>query len=135
MKKRLFCGLCLGALLTMSACSVQKIQEEKLRDLDYTVLCEEDIPEELQEQIQRKKMEEFRLTYEDQGILYLARGYGERETNGYQVELKACYETENALHIRTELLGPSKKEKIIREKTNPYIVVKLSSVGKNVMFE
>lgn len=135
MKKRLFCGLCLGALLTMSACSVQKIQEEKLRDLDYTVLCEEDIPEELQEQIQRKKMEEFRLTYEDQGILYLARGYGERETSGYQVELKACYETENALHIRTELLGPSKKEKIIREKTNPYIVVKLSSVGKNVMFE
>lgn len=135
MKKRLFCGLCLGALLTMSACSVQKIQEEKIRDLDYTVLCEEDIPEELQEQIQRKKMEEFRLTYEDQGILYLARGYGERETSGYQVELKACYETENALHIRTELLGPSKKEKIIREKTNPYIVVKLSSVGKNVMFE
>lgn len=135
MKKRLFCGLCLGALLTMSACSVQKIQEEKIRDLDYTVLCEEDIPEELQEQIQRKKMEEFRLTYEDQGILYLAKGYGERETSGYQVELKACYETENALHIRTELLGPSKKEKIIREKTNPYIVVKLSSVGKNVMFE
>lgn len=135
MKKRLFCGLCLGALLTMSACSVQKIQEEKLRDLDYTVLCEEDIPEELQEQIRRKKMEEFRLTYEDQGILYLARGYGERETSGYQVELKACYETENVLHIRTELLGPSKKEKIIREKTNPYIVVKLLSVGKNVMFE
>lgn len=135
MKKRLFCGLCLGALLTMSACSVQKIQEEKIRDLDYTVLCEEDIPEELQEQIQRKKMEEFRLTYEDQGILYLAKGYGERETSGYQVELKACYETENTLHIRTELLGPSKKEKIIREKTNPYIVVKLSSVGKNVMFE
>ena len=127
--------VCLGIVLTISACPVQKIQTEKLRDLDYTVLCEEDVPEELKKQIQERKKEEFRMTYEDQGILYLAKGYEEKDTTGYQVAVKACYETENALCIRTELLGPSKKEKIIREKTQPYIVVKISSVGKNVVFE
>lgn len=49
--------------------------------------------------------------------------------------MKACYETADGICIHTELLGPSKEEKVVHEETNPYVVVKLSAVDKYVIFQ
>lgn len=135
MKKGIFCIICLGILLTVPACSVRKKSTEKIQDVDFTVLEKEEIPKELEERIEEKQMEEFKITYMDQGSLYIARGYGGKETDGYSVEVKACYETADGICIHTELLGPSKEEKVVHEETNPYVVVKLSDVDKYVIFQ
>ena len=78
MKRRcllIFCCLCL--LLMASGCSLQT-KEKKLRDVEYTVLGTDHIPQELREKIDQVKTEEFQLTYDDGQYLYLAKGYGTR---------------------------------------------------------
>ena len=63
-------------------------------------------PEELKLLIEENKAASFRLTYADQGALYIAEGYGAQLTTGYSVEVSGLYETEDAVYIHTNLLGP-----------------------------
>ncbi len=135
MKKRLLYLLCIGLLFSVPACSVQKKQTEKIKDLRFHLVREEEVPEELLDVIEEKGMEEFHLTYADQGNVYIARGYGEKEMTGYKVEVRACYETLDAICIETELLGPSKEEKVTDRRMNPYVVIKVKDIGKNIRFE
>ena len=117
----------------MSGCSVTDLGGTKKQELDFTVLEKEDIPEELKTQIEEKKDEPMKLTYTDQGQMYLVRGYGKKESSGYSIEVKELYETENAVHIRTK--GPGEKEQVIEKHTWPYLVVKLDYQDRHVVFE
>ena len=38
----------------------------------------------------------MKLTFADQGMLYIVEGYGEQATSGYSIEVADCFETENA---------------------------------------
>lgn len=122
-------------ILCMSGCSVTDMGGTKKQELDFTVLEKEDIPEELKTQIEEKKDEPMKLTYTDQGQMYLVRGYGKKESSGYSIEVKELYETENAIHICTELKGPGEKEQVIEKNTWPYLVVKLDYQDRHVVFE
>lgn len=122
-------------ILCMSGCSVTDMGGTKKQELDFTVLEKEDIPEELKIQIEEKKDEPMKLTYTDQGQMYLVRGYGKKESSGYSIEVKKLYETENAIHICTELKGPGEKEQVIEKNTWPYLVVKLDYQDRHVVFE
>lgn len=135
MRKSIIFVLCLCMAGILCACSVEKMNTEKIRDIEFTVLEEDDIPKEMLETIQTKKADTFKITYADKGCLYIAEGYGERGTTGYSIEVKSCYETENAVYIHTNLIGPSKQEEILETKTYPYIVVKMEFIDKNVVFE
>lgn len=122
-------------VFTSVSCSVKKLKTEKLKDLDFTVVKEEDIPEELQEVIAAHKEQIMKLTYADQGFLYIVEGYGRQETSGYSIEVKECFETENAIYFQTNLIGPSQDEKIVERESFPYIVVKLQYLDKNIVFQ
>ncbi len=135
MRRGLFYIICIGILISFPACSVKKNNVEKIRDLSFAVLSEEEIPEELDARIKEKGKNAFKITYSDKGKLYIAQGYGRKETNGYSVEVTDCYETENAVYICMNLIGPAKEEKVIRTETSPYVVVKLDAIDKNVVFE
>ena len=50
-------------LLFLSGCSVQTNQTEKLRDLEYTIAEDKELPEELKEILEEKKTESFKLLY------------------------------------------------------------------------
>ena len=108
---------------------------KRLKDIEFTVVAPEDVPEELKEDIEKARDTPFRLTYADQGYLYMARGYGEKEKTGYSVEVNACYETSDAIRIQTTLLGPAKGEKTKEKKTYPYVVMKTEYREKDVIFE
>ena len=127
----------LGVLIVcvLSACSIEKMSTEKLRDIEFTVLDEEQIPEEMETMISDKRETPFKYSYADEGELYIAVGYGEQPTSGYSIEVKELYETKNAVYIHTNLIGPTKEEKIVERKTFPYIVIKMEYVDKNVVFE
>ena len=136
MGRKVLCIWCfLALILGLSGCSAGKDRMEKVRDIEWTVVKPDEIPKELSEVIAEKQDEGFQLTYGDKGYLYMAYGYGKRDTSGYSVEVEECYETEDVVRMKTNLLGPAKDEEIIEESTYPYVVVKAEFVDKDVIFE
>lgn len=133
--KKLFLYILLWvAVCFLCACSVENVEEGKKRDLDYVVIEQEEAPQELKEQIEKEEKSVFGLTYADKGILYAARGFGEKKTDGYCVEVTACYETENTIYVETELQGPEKGEKIKKKHTFPCVVIKMKDNKKQILF-
>ena len=135
-------GILLGCLAAgfllifmLTGCVSRPQKTEKLRDLEFTVMSKEDVPEEFQEQILQHQDLPFRLTYTDQGRLYIAEGYGAQLKTGYSVEVEGLYETSNAIYFHTNLLGPEKGEETQEVTTFPYVVVMLDAIDKTVVFD
>lgn len=128
------CVICLLCFLVY-ACGKKQDPMEKIKDLEYTVIAEDNIPKELLEKIEEKKENAFRLTFEDQGFLYICMGYGTQQTGGYSIAVNALYETANAIYIDTNLIGPSQEEKKNQVKSYPFVVVKMEFLDKPVVFE
>ena len=133
-KKRILAGV-LILLLCLQGCGVIETDTQKIEDLEYEILEEKDIPQELSEMIEERKETGFKVTYTDQEYLYIAMGYGQQETGGYSIAVNECYLTKNAIYFDTTLIGPVKGEKINRVKSYPYIVVRVGKLEKNVVFE
>lgn len=127
----LVCLLCAGVL----ACGAKEDPMEKIKDLEFSVISEDKLPEELLSMIEEKKESPFKLTFQDQGFLYICVGYGQQETAGYSITVNALYETSNAVYIDTNLLGPGAEEKGKKAPSYPYIVVKTENVEKSVVFD
>ena len=130
---------CLAAgfllIFMLTGCVSRPQKTEKLRDLEFTVMSKEDVPEEFQEQILQHQDLPFRLTYTDQGRLDIAEGYGAQLKTGYSVEVEGLYETSNAIYFHTNLLGPEKGEETKEVTTFPYVVVMLDAIDKTVVFD
>lgn len=121
----------------LTGCREETDNLAKIKDLEFTVTAEENIPEELRKVIEEKKTEGFKVTYQDNGFLYICTGYGEQETGGYSITVDALYETANAVYFDTTLLGPEPGENEGKKtsKSYPYIVVKTEMTDKPVVFE
>ena len=133
MKKRIWCILLIAALLC--GCSMNSEERIKLRDLDFTILSEEMIPQELLKVIEERKAESFKLTYSDKENLYIVIGYGQQQTGGYSITVNELYLTDNAIYINTSLLGPDASEKSKQDPSWPYIVIKTELLDQTVVFE
>ena len=136
-KMLLFAGLFVCAFIArfLTGCSVEKEELNKVRDLDFTVVGEADLPEELKALVMDKKAAPFKLTYSNDQGLYIAVGYGEQPTGGYSIEVNGLYLTENAIVIDTELKGPEKGEETGVEKSYPYIVIRTEYLENPVIFQ
>ena len=135
MKKFLSVMLTICILFSLSACSATQLGTEKIRDIEFTVVEEKNIPKELKKIIEKKEKQVMKLTYADQGALYIVQGYGEQPTSGYSIIVKECFETKNAIYVHTNLMGPAKDEPIVEIQTYPYIVIKMEYSDKNVVFQ
>lgn len=122
-------------MAVVSGCGLEKMDEQKLEDLSYTILEEKEIPQEFLAVIEEKKEQIFKLTYTDEENLYIAVGYGVQQTGGYSISVNQCYLTENAIYFDTTLIGPSKGEQVNEAKSYPYLVIKTKYLEKNVVFE
>ncbi len=127
--------LLLCILLGMAGCSEGTEEPRKLKDLEFTVAAEENIPQELKDIIEEKKAAPFKITYEDEGWLYVVIGYGEQESGGYSIQVNDFYETANAIYADTNLIGPQDTDIKSDTKSYPYIVLKTEQIGKNVVFQ
>lgn len=128
-------GLCLLLSCGLFGCRIEEGDTKKISDLSFIVVKEEEIPERLRNLIMDNKEKQFKLTYSDDDYLYLVMGYGEQETSGYSIQVKECYLTSNAIVFKTNLLGPSKSENVVKTKTYPYIVVKTEYRDEMVVFQ
>lgn len=122
--------------VVLTGCGMSGERNIKLRDLDFTVLSEEKIPEELKTVIAEKGSEPFRLTYSDNQNLYISIGYGEQKTGGYSIAVDELYLTDDAVHVSTSLLGPdiTGQKSGAGKPTTPYIVIKTELLDKTVIY-
>lgn len=127
--------LCVLCMILSVGCSVQKVTADNTEERSYETVMEEDIPEEMKDPIQERKDEPFLLTYADQGWLYIAKGYGKQETDGYEIQVESFGESENAIVLKTIFLGPEPDEKIQEVPTFPYVVIRTKYSNKYVMAE
>lgn len=121
-------------LVRFAAGCAQQAEPARVRDLDFTVVGNREVPEELQGIIEEKKTAPFKLTYSDGEGLYIAQGYGEQETGGYSIAVRELYLTEDSIQFQAELMGPEKGEDGGTEKSYPYIVVKTEYLEEPVVF-
>lgn len=134
--KKVLAVLLVAAVICMAGgCVSREKDEEKIRNLDFTVVAKDEIPEEFFAQIEEQKNSPFHLTYMDQGYLYIAVGYGKQETSGYSIRVTQCSESETKLCFLTELVGPDSGEKTVEADTWPWIAVKLEETDKKVEFK
>lgn len=131
----MLCIVMASASLLLAGCTFLNEETIKLRDLDFTVLSEEKIPEELLTIIEEKKATPFQITYSDNEYLYICVGYGEQETGGYSIAVNELYLTETNICVNTSLLGPDVSEKANRTPSYPYIVIKTEYLDQTVIFE
>lgn len=128
--------LALIALLAVlcAGCGEKKDGEARQK-LEFTVVDEGRLPEELRKTLEEKKEESFKLTYADGGYMYLCVGYGKQESGGYSIAVKDLYATENEICLDTDLIGPKEAEDKSPEPSYPYLVIKTPFVDKTVVFD
>ena len=115
-------SICLCALFCLSfGCTSKK--EERLQEIDFTVVDDDEIPEELKTIIDQKKTGEFKLTYADQDELYIVVGYGKQLTGGYSIQFPDVYLTKENIVVTSVLLGPEGEEPA--NISYPYAVIKI----------
>lgn len=122
-------------ILGLIGCGVQKQGKDKVRDMDFTVVGEADLPEELRTTIKEKQAAPFKLTYSNDTGLYIVVGYGEQPTGGYSITVRELYLTDNAIVMDTELQGPENGEKVGSCKSYPYVVVQTEYLENPVIFQ
>ena len=121
--------------IVLMGCTITEEGGMKLRDLEFTLVSEERLPEELKTLIAERKEEEFKFTYSDKDSLFICIGYGQQDTGGYSIAVNELYLTDQAIYVDTNLLGPSAKEKENPAPSFPYVVIKTELLDKTVVFE
>ena len=119
----------------LSACGGETEKEEDRNNLEFTVVSEDRLPDELKEILDQKKESAFKLTYADEGYLYICVGYGKQESGGYSVTVNELYETDNAIYVNTNLLGPKAGSSPGTSPSYPYIVLKIEFRDKTLVFD
>lgn len=124
----------MACIIITSACGIEKINNKKEKDIDFTVVAENEIPVEVNQIIEERKEKEFKAAYSDEQYTYIIIGYGKQKYQGYSITVKKLYETQNAIFVRTEFKGP--KEYTNSEiQTYPVIVIKMEYSDKSIIFD
>jgi hypothetical protein len=133
--KRIGAGLLLLLLLVLlSGCQTKQDSQTKIQDLEYTLVPEEELPDELSRLIEEKKVNPFKLSYTAEGKLYIVVGYGSQETGGYSVTVNEVYLTQDAIVVDCDLLGPEDGEKVSAAVSYPYIVICMEEREESILF-
>lgn len=118
---------------TLGCSEKEEIPEDKINDLDFTVVGEDQQPDSLKDIIAEKYADAFQISYTLGEDLYIAVGYGEQPSGGYSISVNAFYETEDTVVIDTTLIGPGKAENVTKTPTRPYIVVKTRNIADKMI--
>lgn len=124
-----------GSSFLLTGCKSENTDIKKIKDLEFTVVEDADVPEQLMVIINEKKKEPFKMSYANDDSLYIVVGYGEQSTGGYSISVDKLFLTSNAVYIDTNLIGPAENEQVTNAITYPYVVIKTEFIDKSVVFE
>lgn len=114
-------------MLLLTGCGADEAGD-KLKDLEFTVVGENDQPDALKSIIAEKSKVAFQISYTIGEDLYIAIGYGEQPSGGYSISVNEFYETEKAIFVDTTLIGPSTAQNVTDTPTTPYVVIKTKNI-------
>ena len=141
MKKILSIAVVMVMMFGLAGCDLGvKLNEihsgagEKVRDLEYTILSEERIPEELGALLEERKEEPFELTYSDKECLYICIGYGRQDYSGHSIVVNELFLGENGILVDTSLIGPQAGQEKINTVQFPVIVLKTELMEDTPLF-
>ncbi len=123
------------SLFFLDGCSFLSGPGEKVKDLEFTVVSEENLSEELKTILEERKENPFKVTFNDKEYLYICIGYGKQATGGYSIAVDDLYLTEDAIRVSTSLLGPGPEDEAGSSASFPYIVLKTEHLDIPVVFE
>lgn len=135
MKRFLSVLMIMCVLFSLGGCQLMESESVKLRDLEFTILSEDVLPDELKTMIDERKAAAFKMTYADTEALYICIGYGEQATGGYSITLEELYLAEDAIYVETTLLGPDAEAQASKTPSYPYIVIKTEKLDRTVICE
>ena len=110
--------------------------ERGRKELSYAIVKPGDFPPEIDQILRRKKESAFQMAYESGDDLYILRGYGKQKSGGFSIQIEEVSKSENAVFVRTKLVGPAAKEEQKGAASCPYVVLKTkAAAGISVVFE
>ena len=127
-------SLALWLVTALCGCRIIRIEEEEQKPLEYTVVDQQEIPEEVLSLIEEKKAGEFQMIYQSGEEMYLIKGYGRQMSGGYSIRVEKVSGSSNGIFFMTKLVGP-KDDSRAGEPSYPYIVVKTAYRDDPVVFE
>ncbi len=120
----------------LAGCRIVDVSEGEVKEVEYTVLGNEDLPEEVRKSLEEQGQEPFALAYESGGFLYLMKGYGRQNSGGYSIRVESLYAAGEVIHVKTALEGPATREEQKGDGSCPTIVLKLEArENASVVFE
>ena len=84
-----------------SGCRKQEARERQ--ELEFTVCAETELPDDLRQIIEEKKLHAFQMSYTTKDHLYIVVGYGEHDRTNLCVVVEELYKTDRAIYIKTDL--------------------------------
>ena len=128
-EKKILPAICLLAAFFICGCKWIRIEEEERTPIDYTIVKQNEIPEELFKMIEEKKAEDFGMSCTLGKDLFLVRGYGLQMSGGYSIRIEEVSKNTGAVFFCTCLESP--QTPVHRgEPSYPYIVVKTAACGE-----
>ena len=119
----------------LTGCHIRKLQPEKVADLEYTILEEEDIPEAFLKMLEEKKGNPMMLTFLNDEWLFIGVGYGTQKTSGYSITVDSMYLSPDGIYLDTTLYGPKPEETVTQVESYPYLVLRTERREESVIFE
>ena len=102
--------------LCIAGCGIRSMSGQEEQELDYTVVKEENIPDEVRD------------------ILHIMVGYGLQNSGGYSIAVEGLTLAGEGICCETRLLGPDGGEELTTAVSYPYIVIKTEYRDAPVLF-
>lgn len=100
-------------VLVALACVSSGCRKEAARErqeLDFTVCAQTELPDDLRQIIEEKKLHAFQMSYTTKDHLYIVVGYGEHDRTNLCVVVEELYKTDRAIYIKTDLKTEAEME-------------------------
>ena len=122
-------------LILLCGCSILDTSDKKISDIEFTVVDETTLPEEVLKMIEERKAEAFQMAYHDGSYSYIIVGYGMQESSGYSIQVNDVYQGEDGIWVDTDLIGPEKSEQVESVTSYPYVIIKIEGVDQTIRFK
>lgn len=99
-------------------------KKEQGQAVKYEICTEKNLPEHLQNLLEKRKKNPGTFAYKNSRYTYLVVCYGEKPYSGYSVQVEECWKDGEQLYLETQLIGPAAGEEIIETLTYPFLVVR-----------
>ena len=134
MKKGVVILFLLTFVICLYGCKKDTPEKNEPVDVEFAVVPDTELPEELHDYIENRRDEEFKMSFIDGNYMYIAICYGKMTGRGYSIHIYDVKEYDDNISINAKLASPKNNNGDTVE-TFPYIVIKLENKNKKVIFK